>query len=135
MAKTRNPHLAVMTGLIVVGLCWQAVPSCAASLGRNLEWQRVRQTEFGQARTGALPRPIHEAIDKIYVVSARCASASTSLNQTGELLKVRSNLFVGDFYNPQFDVRGRIRVVISGNTQRVTLKSDRATGSLRLKKR
>ena len=72
---------------------------------------------------------------KVYGVNARCASASATLRQTGELLKVRSNLFVGDFYNAQFDFRGRIRVVVSGKSQRVTLSGDGATGSLRLRKR
>ncbi len=72
---------------------------------------------------------------KVYSVSATCASASNTIRQTGELLMIRPNLFVGDFYNRQFDIRGRIRVVLSGRTQTVTLSSSDGNGSLRLRRR
>jgi hypothetical protein len=72
---------------------------------------------------------------KVYSVSATCASASNTIRQTGELLMVRPNLFVGDFYNRQYDMRGRIRVVVRGSTQNVTLSSRDGSGWLRLRRR
>jgi hypothetical protein len=72
---------------------------------------------------------------KVYSVSATCASASTTIRQSGTLLMVRPNLFVGDFYNRQYDMSGRIRVVVSGSTQNVTLSSRDGSGWLRLRRR
>lgn len=72
---------------------------------------------------------------KVYSVSATCASASNTIRQTGELLMVRPNLFVGDFYNRQYDISGRLRVVVSGSRQKVSLSSRDGSGWLRLRRR
>ena len=72
---------------------------------------------------------------KVYSVSATCASASTTIRQSGTVLMVRPDVFVGDFYNQQYDMSGRIRVVVSGSTQNVTLSSRDGSGWLRLRRR
>lgn len=72
---------------------------------------------------------------KVFAVSATCASSSASIRQTGEVLKVRSNTYVGDFYNRQFDIRGRVRVRISGAQQTVVFSSSDGGGRLTLSKR
>lgn len=43
--------------------------------------------------------------------------------------------YIGDFYNSQYDISGRIRVSISGSSQTVTFASDRGSGSLSLRRR
>jgi hypothetical protein len=73
--------------------------------------------------------------NKIYGVSATCASSSQSIRQTGELLMIRPNRYVGDFYNKQFDISGRIAVTISGSSQTVTFSSVNGGGQLTLRKR
>lgn len=72
---------------------------------------------------------------RIVGVSATCASASTTLRQVGELVKVRENRYVGDFFNPQFNISGRVRVVLSGGSQTVTLSSSEGQGQLSLRRR
>ncbi|MEM7775907.1 MAG: hypothetical protein AAF732_09885 [Pseudomonadota bacterium] len=72
---------------------------------------------------------------RVIGVVARCASASGTLRQTGELLKIRENRYVGDFYNAQFNVRGRVRVTISGRRQTVVFVGDGGAGRLRLRRR
>ncbi|MEO1204707.1 MAG: hypothetical protein AAFV45_00090 [Pseudomonadota bacterium] len=72
---------------------------------------------------------------KIYSVRAVCATASGKVNQTGEVLMVNPNRYIGDFYNPEFDISGRVRVTISGSRQTVTLFGSRGSGRVTLTKR
>lgn len=73
--------------------------------------------------------------DKVYAVKATCASPSNKIYQTGEVLMVGHNRYVGDFYNNQFDVSGRVRVSVSGSRQTVSFKSASGHGSMNLSKR
>ncbi len=69
---------------------------------------------------------------KVFSVIAVCASPSAKVHQTGEVLMVNPNLYVGDFYNQQFDVSGRVRVRLSGSRQTVTFSGAKGSGSLSL---
>lgn len=71
---------------------------------------------------------------KVYGVRATCASTSAKIQQTGEVLHVSGNRYVGDFYNPQFDVSGRVRVLISGSSQTVTFSGASGSGSMTLRR-
>lgn len=68
----------------------------------------------------------------VFAVSAVCASTSVKITQTGSISRVAENRYVGDFHNPEFDISGRVRVVVSGGQQTVTLSSSRGNGSLSL---
>lgn len=68
-------------------------------------------------------------------VSATCASASNTIRQTGSLTMVSPNKYVGDFYNSEYDISGRVRVTVSGSSQTVTFSSPRGSGSLSLSRR
>jgi len=72
---------------------------------------------------------------KVYGVEAQCASTSKKMRQTGELLEVRPGVFTGSFNLPQYDVSGRVRVVLEGETQTVTFKSPRGEGEVTLTRR
>lgn len=71
---------------------------------------------------------------KVYGVSAICASPSANIRQTGEVLMVTPTRFVGDFYNSQFDISGRVSVTISGRSQIVSFRSASGSGSMTLTK-
>lgn len=73
--------------------------------------------------------------EKVVAVSATCASASMTIQQTGQLSKVTANKYVGDFYNSQYDISGRIRVSVNGGSQTVTFTSAHGSGSLNLSRR
>jgi len=70
----------------------------------------------------------------VVAVSATCASASTTIRQSGQLSMVTANRYVGDFYNSEYDISGRIRVSVSGSSQTVTFSSARGKGSLSLRR-
>ena len=124
-----------MFGLAALTLCVTAGRPVAQTLDGSWSGSGFVKPTSGQRERVRCRVSYSRQSAKVYGVSARCASASATLRQTGELLKIRANLYVGDFYNAQFDFRGRIRVVVSGRTQRVTLSGDGASGSLRLRKR
>ena len=73
--------------------------------------------------------------EKVFGVSATCATRSRKIQQVGTVLKVGPASYVGEFYNPGFDISGRVRVVIKGSTQTVTFHSARGNGSVSLRKR
>lgn len=72
---------------------------------------------------------------KVFGVVAKCASTSNTIRQTGKVLRVNANRYVGDFYNSQFDVSGRIRVTISGSRQTVSFSGKAGSGRVTLRKR
>ena len=72
---------------------------------------------------------------KIYNVVAICATTAAKIRQTGELVKVRPGLYVGDFNNRDYDISGRVRVITKGRRQSVSFSSDAGKGSLSLRKR
>lgn len=73
--------------------------------------------------------------EKVYGVKAVCATTSVKINQTGEVLMVNQRRYVGDFYNPDYDVSGRIRLTLSGSSQTVTFSGRQGHGSMTLRKR
>lgn len=72
---------------------------------------------------------------KVYGVTAQCASTSQMTKQIGELLEVRPGVYTGEFNLTQYDVTGRVRVVVDGETQTVTFKSPRGEGEVILSRR
>lgn len=68
-------------------------------------------------------------------VTATCASASTTIHQTGQLTMVSQSRYVGDFYNSEYDISGRINVTISGSSQTVNFSGARGSGTLNLSRR
>ena len=72
---------------------------------------------------------------KVFSVLAVCATPSAKIHQTGEVLMVRKNRFVGDFYSSEYDISGRVRVTLRGSRQTVTFSSARGRGSVTLSKR
>jgi hypothetical protein len=70
-----------------------------------------------------------------YGVTARCATQSVNIDQSGEVRRTGRNSYAGTFYNMEYNVRGRIRVRVSGNRQSVTLNSPQGSGRLTLFKR
>ena len=59
------------------------------------------------------------------------------MSQTGQLLEVRPGVYTGEFNLTQYDVTGRVRVVIDGDgeTQTVTFTSSRGDGEFTLTRR
>ena len=73
--------------------------------------------------------------EKVFGLTATCATRSNKVQQTGKLLMVSATSYVGDFYNPAHDISGRVRVVVRGSRQTVTFQSARGSGRVTLRKR
>jgi len=72
--------------------------------------------------------------DKVFKLAAKCVTISTSINQTGQLLKVNPGVYVGEFHVASYDISGRVRVVIKDGVQTMSFKSSRANGTVTLSK-
>ena len=72
---------------------------------------------------------------KVFRVVAVCASTAGKIRQTGEVLRVNSTRYVGDFYNSEYDVSGRVRVIVRGSRQTVSFSSKTGKGRIKLRKR
>jgi hypothetical protein len=73
--------------------------------------------------------------EKVFGLTATCATRSNKFQQTGKLLMVSATSYVGDFHNPAHDVSGRVRVIVRGSRQTVTFQSARGSGRVTLRKR
>lgn len=69
-----------------------------------------------------------------YTLEATCATSSGKASQTATVYKVSGSAYRGSFYNTDYNVRGTIRVVVSGSSQSVSLAGDGASASLSLHK-
>lgn len=70
-----------------------------------------------------------------FSLSARCATSSNALDQTGQLKRVSENQYVGDIHNRQFNLSARVTVTVSGSQQVVAISSSHGSASLNLKRR
>jgi hypothetical protein len=124
-----------LAGLMLVSaLSFGCAPANAQSSSIEGTWSGggYAQLSSGQReKIRCRVRYTRETAD-VFGVSAVCASPSLKVTQTGTISRVAANRFVGDLYNPEFDVSGRIRVVVSGSQQSVTMSSSKGSGSLTL---
>ena len=125
-------------GLALIAALLTLAPAPAASAAALAgDWSgegTVTQTEGPTEKVRCRVSYKQEAA-KIFGVVAQCASTSKKMKQTGELLEVRPGVYTGEFNLPQYDVSGRVRVVLNGETQTVTFKSPRGEGEVILTRR
>jgi hypothetical protein len=90
-------------------------------------------------RSSGQPEPVtckvkyRQTSATVHAVAAVCSTSSLKFRQTGELTTVREGSYVGEFENAEYQIEGRIRVVIKsggGNAQSVTFSSDAGVGTL-----
>ena len=125
-------------GFALLALMVAVVPSTAASAAALAgEWSgegTVTQTEGPTEKVRCRVSYKQESA-KVFGVVAQCASTSKMMKQIGELLEVRPGVYTGEFLLTQYDVSGRVRVVVEGETQTVTFKSPRGEGEVILNRR
>ena len=66
-------------------------------------------------------------------LNATCATPSGSTQQSARLHQTGPNSYSGSFFNPQYNVSGRIHINVHGNSQTVSLRSGSASASLTLR--
>ncbi len=71
-----------------------------------------------------------------FAVFARCAIASLgTIEQTGIVRRTGRNRYAGRFTNEEYDISGRIYIVLRGSKQYITLRSSKGRGHLTLRRR
>lgn len=120
---------------LVLGVCFGMAPASANPLKGNWVGSGVVKPKDGKAEKMRCRVRYNQESATVFSVNASCATSDLKVYQTGRILKVGNGKYVGDFYNDQWDVSGRVRVIVRGNRQSVTLTSGSGTGSLSLRKR
>lgn len=72
---------------------------------------------------------------KVFSVHAVCASPSVRILQRGTVLRATSNIYRGSLRNPDFNVTARVRIVVRGARQTVTIRAAEGSGRLTLRRR
>jgi hypothetical protein len=70
-----------------------------------------------------------------YSLDATCASPSGSVSQSATVIHRGGGTYRGDIFNVQYNTYGSIVVVVSGNTQNVTLRGQAGSGHFTLTRR
>lgn len=126
---------ALAFSILATGLAAPTTPAYAVSLEGNWSGSGHVKPKSGQRERVRCRVSYARQSAKVYFVSATCATASTTIRQTGQLLMVNPNRYVGDFYNSAYDISGRVRVIVRGASQTVTFSSASGSGSMTLRKR
>lgn len=129
--RTSRAALALSLGMLAVtgASHANAEPLSGTWSGSGYVQPRDGQREKVRCRVTYSPQGA-----SVVAVSATCASASTTIHQTGSLSMVSPSKYIGDFYNSEYDVSGRIRVSISGSSQTVSFSGAKGSGSLSLRR-
>ena len=121
--------------VFAVGAATPFAPATAAVLNGTWVGDGYVEPSAGNRETVRCRVTYNPRNQTVVGVVARCASASATIQQTGELVKVNDTRYVGDFTNAQFNISGRVRVIISGGTQTVTFSSANGGGQMTLQRR
>ena len=129
--RTSRAALALSLGMLAVTGASRAnaEPLSGTWSGSGYVQPRDGQREKVRCRVTYSPQGA-----SVVAVSATCASASTTIHQTGSLSVGSQRKYVGDFYKREYDVSGRIRVSISGSSQTVSFSGAKGSGSLSLRR-
>ncbi len=95
------------------------------------------QPRSGEPETVTCKVYYRQTSDTVHEVAAHCSSPSFEFQQIGELTTVRDGRYIGEFENEQYQIHGKLRVLISTddpNGQAVTFTSDQASGKFELKR-
>jgi hypothetical protein len=124
---------AIRLSVLAIGLLGGG-PSSAQAAGLEGSWSgggtvRLASGAEEHARCRA---HYSRRSNAVYVLRATCATASGKAAQSATLQKVGDNRYSGTFYNSEYDISGRIYVIIRGSSQSVRLTSSSGSASFRL---
>lgn len=72
---------------------------------------------------------------RTYLMHASCAHSSGTFKQTGRVVQVSGSRFTGSLYSDQYSVSGDVSINVNGNSQRISVKSKKGSGSISLSRR
>jgi hypothetical protein len=125
---------AIRLSVLAIGLLGGGAPSLAQAAGLEGSWSgggTVRFASGGEEHARCRAHYSRRS-NAVYVLRATCATASGKAAQSATLQKVGDNRYSGTFYNSEYDISGRIYVIIRGSSQSVRLTSSSGSASFRL---
>ena len=130
-APKRVRH-AIRLSVLAVGLLGGT--SLAQAAGLEGSWSGSGTVRFASGAEEQARCRAHYSrrSNAVYVLRATCATASGKAAQSATLQKVGDNRYSGTFYNSEYDISGRIYVIIRGSSQSVRLNSSSGSASFRL---
>lgn len=72
---------------------------------------------------------------RTYAMTATCATAAAKVSQTAIVSQNTKNRFGGTFYNPEFGITGRIRIIVNGKRQTVYLTGSAGRATFNMQRR
>ena len=126
--------LAASVGIVgVLGLASGIATSQPAGLDGT--WTGGGTVTFPSgSREQARCRATYSRAGAGYSMSGVCATSSGRAAQTATLRRVTANSFEGRFFNSEYNISGRIYVVVNGNSQTVRLSSDSTSANIHLRR-
>ncbi|HEU0059932.1 MAG TPA: hypothetical protein VFR19_08645 [Hyphomicrobiaceae bacterium] len=133
----RSVGRAIGRSLLVIGLLGGGLlggASLAEAAGLEGSWSGGGTVRFASGAEEQARCRAHYSrrSNAVYVLRATCATASGKAAQSATLQKVGDNRYSGTFYNSDYDITGRIYVILRGSSQSVRLTSSSGSASFRL---
>jgi len=130
----RSVRHAIWLSVLAVGLMGGGAPSLAQAAGLEGSWSGGGTVRFASGAEEHARCRAHYSrrSNAVYVLRATCATASGKAAQSATLQKVGDNRYAGTFYNSEYDISGRIYVILRGSSQSVRLTSSSGSASFRL---
>ena len=112
---------AIRLSVLAIGLLGGGAPSLAQAAGLEGSWSGGGTVRFASGAEEHARCRAHYSrrSNAVYVLRATCATASGKAAQSATLQKVGDNRYSGTFYNSEYDISGRIYVIIRGSSQSV----------------
>jgi len=131
---SKSVQHAIRLSVLAFGLLGGGGPSLAQAAGLEGSWSGGGTVRFASGAEEHARCRAHYSrrSNAVYVLRATCATASGKAAQSATLQKVGDNRYSGTFYNSEYDISGRIYVIIRGSSQSVRLTSTSGSASFRL---
>lgn len=133
MARTLGSGLTKAAAALAIALFMQAGSAVASDIVGTWSGSGTVTLASGAREKARCRATFIAAGGKTYAMSATCATSSAKVSQTAIVSQNTKNRYGGTFYNPEFGVTGRIRIIVNGPRQTVYLSgsSGRATFTMR----
>ncbi|PPD07533.1 MAG: hypothetical protein CTY28_08610 [Hyphomicrobium sp.] len=139
MSNTTAIRIATLTGASAILAAFLTVAPVKAAVAGELvgTWSGTGTVTLANgAREKARCRASYiSAGGRTYAMSATCATAAAKVSQTAIVSQNTKNRFGGTFYNPEFGVTGRIRIILSGARQTVYLSGSSGHATFNMHRR
>lgn len=124
----------MFAGLMACALGVMATPGLAAPDVLSGAWSgggTVKLKQGGVEKVRCRIR-YEKSTGRTFLMHASCAHSSGTFKQTGRVVQVSGSRFTGRLYSDQYSVSGDVAVRVDGGSQRISVSSQKGSGSLSL---